>query len=138
MRDPQRRARVHVDFNDMDPDGMFLVLPQDADQLVALGSSVLLWDAEGNTAHGRVVDLRQRGRAVIEMLAGTWRRAPVENLPAPTIDEQLKVLLALYQARSVAHGNWFALRRATSSAMATGTAPSSGFAARPGAVPSSA
>lgn len=80
----QGPAKVCVDFNDMDLDGRFVVSPQDSDRLVALGMSVLLWDAEGNTARGRVVNLRQRGRAVVEMLPGTWQRATVENLSAPT------------------------------------------------------
>ena len=108
MPDLEGPARVHVDFNDMDPEGMFVVLPQDTDRLVALGAHVLLWDADGNTAHGRVVDLRQHGRAVVEMVTGTWRRAPVENVSAPTIDDQLKDLLAPYLLSSVTKGNWFA------------------------------
>ena len=131
MPELQQPARVHVDFNDMDPQGMFVVLPQDADRLVALGSQVLLWDTEGNTAHGRVVDLRQRGRAVVEMLAGTWRRAPVEGLAAPTIDEQLEALLAPLLSSPAARESWFA-HPVRPSEVAAGTAASSGVATRRG------
>lgn len=69
------RTRVHVDFNDVEEDGRIGALAESADDPSALvpGAEVTLWDEDGNTAQGRVVELADRGLVWIDPLRATWR-----------------------------------------------------------------
>jgi hypothetical protein len=67
-------ARLEVDFNDFDDDGRLgaLVTSAEDPSALAVGALVLLWDEDGNTAQGRVVELAERGRVWLDVLRPTW------------------------------------------------------------------
>jgi len=67
------QVHAHVDFNEMEADGRFFVLPDDVSGSLALRLPVVLRDAEGNSASGIVVELLDGGRAMLAMIAGSWR-----------------------------------------------------------------
>jgi len=67
------KVHAHVDFNEMEADGRFFVLPDDVSGSLALSLPVVLRDAEGNSANGVVVELLDGGRAMLAMIAGSWR-----------------------------------------------------------------
>lgn len=79
MGEPQVPPRVLVDFNDLDAAGQLYTLPEDADQPLQMNSRVILWDGEGNQALGRVVEVAEHGRAIVEMTPGSWRREPDDD-----------------------------------------------------------
>jgi hypothetical protein len=83
-------VRVHVDFNDMDVQGRFFVLLDDASGELHLNTQVTLYDAEGNRAEGTVVELRGDQAAIVEIVAGSWRHAPA---PPLSFDELASSLL---------------------------------------------
>jgi hypothetical protein len=72
-------ARVLVDFNDLDDAGQLYTLPEDASRPLGPAVRVILWDGEGNTALGQVVEITEHGRAIIDMTPGTWSREPDEH-----------------------------------------------------------
>ena len=78
-------TRVHVDFNDIQH-GRLRALSRNADDpsAIAPGAQVELWDDDGNTAQGRVVELADRGLVWFELIRGTWRD-PVDR-PQPDPD----------------------------------------------------
>lgn len=121
------RPRVHVDFNDMDQQGRFFVLPEDIeDGTLGLGSNVVLVDEEGNSALGHVAELMERGQALIAMAAGSWRSdAAVAVTVGPrSLQEQVAQLLdaSVSRARSVI--GWYKLSTVPSGiATATATPP---------------
>ncbi len=103
MTDPQDQARACVDFNDMEPDGRFFVRPEDVIGPLRLHEPVLLQDAEGNCASGTIAELTDGGRAMIAMLAGSWRsqEAPALAAAAPwTMQEQVANLVASYAQKA--------------------------------------
>jgi hypothetical protein len=139
MPDSQGRVHVHVDFNDMDLDGRFFVLPEDAGGLLSLHSQVLLQDAEGNSALGTVVELMDRGRAIIAMTAGSWRgraAAASAGSEARTVQEQVSHLLASYMPKAAALTS-YRLSAVRSGGAVETAAPSSGLPQPRGAVLSS-
>lgn len=89
MPDSSDLALVHVDFNDMDAEGRFFVLGDDVCGELRLNSNVTLYDAEGNSAQGTVVELRADQAAVVAMTAGSWRRGPTIPVPETASFEQL-------------------------------------------------
>lgn len=74
--------RIHVDFNGIQEDGRITALTRLADEPSAVEPDALveLWDEDGNTAKGRVVELGDRGQARIKVLLDTWRTED----PAPS------------------------------------------------------
>jgi len=97
MPDSDDRVRVHVDFNDMDSQGRFYVLPEDISGELALHSQVTLYDAEGNSAQGVVAELLTGHKAMIAMIPGSWeRRWVAASSEARTIQDQVMSLLAPY------------------------------------------
>ncbi len=98
MTSPSDLVRVHVDFNDMDMDGRFYVLPDDVVGQLKLQSHVMLHDAEGNSARGTVIELMGQGRAMIEMITGSWHRGevPTPAAAARAVQDQVLGLLASY------------------------------------------
>ena len=136
------RPRVHVDFNDLDTDGRFFVLPDDVEGgVLGLRSEVVLVDEEGNSALGHVAELRERGRAIIVMAAGTWRshEASVPMRPTPTrnIQQQVAQLLESSVQRFRSAAGWYGLSQASSGVITATAAPPSGRPEPRGAVPSS-
>lgn len=77
MPDSRDHVHVHVDFNDVDMDGRFFVLPEDATGSLALNMPVVLQDAEGNNAQATVVEVMTGGRAMLAMVAGSWRSGEI-------------------------------------------------------------
>lgn len=79
-------TRVHVDFNDI-RHGRLRALSRNADDpsAIAVGGQVELWDDDGNTAQGRVVELADRGLVWFELIRGTWR----DPVATPQSDPQL-------------------------------------------------
>lgn len=67
--------RLEVDFNDFADDGRLGALRSSADNpsALALGELVTVWDDDGNTAQGRIVELADRDLVWIEVLRETWR-----------------------------------------------------------------
>src|SRR5260370_769178 len=140
MPDSEGLAHVHVDFNEMDLDGRFFVLPEDAGGRLPLNAQVILEDAEGNSARGTVVELMGQGRAMIAMLAGTWhRREAVAVSPAEhrTFQDQISGLLAPYLRGAASLTGLYRLSEVPSSVAAQTAAPSSGLPQSQGAVLSS-
>jgi hypothetical protein len=123
MPDFMDEVRVHVDFNDVDVDGRFFALPEDAERPLVLGLPVALWDAEGNSARGRVVEVGQQGRAFVEMIAGTWQSAEAAADRERLTFEELSDLAARYAPRLAASGEPFKLHRASSGAVAQAVGP---------------
>src|SRR6266542_1635364 len=107
------RPRVHVDFNDMDQEGRFFVLPDDVeDGALGPGSAVMLVDEEGNSALGRVAELMERGRAIIAMTAGSWRSdAAAVPIAAESgsLQEQVAQLLGASVRRMRSTAGWYKL-----------------------------
>ena len=70
-------ARIHVDFNDMEDGSRLVALRRHADSPLAVqpGGLVELWDEDGNTAQGRVVELQPRDIVLLDVLWDTWRTA---------------------------------------------------------------
>lgn len=67
-------ARIHVDFNGIQEDGRITALTRHADDPSAVrpGALVVLWDEDGNTAQGRVVEVGDRDLVHIDVLLDTW------------------------------------------------------------------
>lgn len=67
--------RIHVDFNGLQDDGCLIALRRHADRPSAVvpGTRVVLWDEEGNTAAGRILELGQREQLRIQVELRTWR-----------------------------------------------------------------
>jgi hypothetical protein len=80
-------TRLHVDFNDTRQDGRLRGLSRYADDPSAItpGAQVELWDDEGNTAQGRVVELGDRGLVWFELISGTWRDPDDPSQSAPEL-----------------------------------------------------
>jgi hypothetical protein len=77
--------RVRVDFNELDSRGRLYTFPDDSDQELRLDREVVLWDDEGNSAQAHVVEITDRGRAIVEMTPGTWRGTPA--LPGARVSD---------------------------------------------------
>lgn len=84
MPNSDELVRVHVDFNDMETTGQFFVLRGDANGELTLDSQVALYDAEGNSAQGTVIELVEGQSAVVAMTPGSWQRAPLVPVPPAT------------------------------------------------------
>jgi len=136
MPDLPEVVRVYVDFNDMDLQGRFFTLPEDADNPLGLHSQVLLHDDEGNTARGQVVETRDRGRAIVEMTAGTWRSAGAANAasPGPSFQDQVTSLLASYLRAPGSFWGGYRQSLAPAGVLATAATPALGLSQPRGAV----
>lgn len=133
------RLRVHVDFNDMDQEGRFFVLPEDVeDGTLDPGSAVVLVDEEGNNALGHVAELMERGQALVAMTAGSWRSDAAVALTAESrgLQEQIAQLLggSVSCMRSVA--GWYKLSTVPSGVAAATATPPTGRPELRSAVPS--
>lgn len=78
------RARIHVDFNDVGDSGQVVALRRHADlpSAVQQHSLVELWDEDGNTAQGSVVELQARDTVILDVIWDTWRTA---DAPTPAV-----------------------------------------------------
>lgn len=139
MPDFPQMARVNVDFNDMDQDGRLFVLPEDAEHPLWQHALVVLGDAEGNHARGRVVEIRDGGRAVIEMIAGSWlsREAASATELFLSPQDQVAILMAPYVWNPGSFGGWYRFSEGPSGVAAVAASPASALSQPRGAVPSS-
>lgn len=115
------------------------MLPEDITGSLRMHASVLLQDAEGNRASGTVAELLGGGRAMIAMLAGSWRgqEAPASAVAAPrTMQEQVANLVASYVQQAAALAS-YKLSAASSGLAALTAEPSSALPQPHGAVVSS-
>jgi hypothetical protein len=134
------RPRVHVDFNEMDPQGRFFVLPEDVeDGALGLRSAVVLVDEEGNSARGQVTELMEQGRAIVAMLAGSWQ-SDAPSVPVPqdsrSFQELVTGLLAASVQRKRSAPDWYRLSVIPSNIVTATATPPSGLPEPRGAVPS--
>jgi hypothetical protein len=100
-------TRVHVDFNDI-RHGRLRALSRNAEDpsAIAPGAQVELWDDDGNTARGRVVEVADRGLVWFELIRGTWRD-PVDP-PESDPQQGLTWWLGSGVVLSTVHGSGFA------------------------------
>lgn len=74
--------RIHVDFNGVEDSDRIVALRRHADSPSAVhpGALIELWDEDGNTAQGRVVELRDRDIVLLNVMWDTWQ-TPDESEP---------------------------------------------------------
>jgi hypothetical protein len=118
-------ARIHVDFNDIEDDSLTaLVRHADDPSALAPGVRVTLWDEEGNTAEGRVIELGERGVVRIALISGTWRsRLTPQQGPEPaTVEDLMRALFESYATRVNSVQGFYRLSQVPSH-VASATAP---------------
>jgi len=119
-------VEVHVDFNDMDTDGRFFVLPDDATAKLVLNSEVSLYDAEGNGARGSVVELHESG-AMVAMIAGSWQPQPVAQPTAQgSMAQQVCALVASAVKARLPKAPWYQLQLIPAGSLGITAPPSVG------------
>jgi hypothetical protein len=96
-------ARVHVNFNDLRPDGCIWTTQEHAERTLQIGDAVLMLDCEGNSAWGRVTGMGTSRGVTVTMDAGTWHS--LKGCPAPRIlgwaCEHMTVTMPAYAAAGV-------------------------------------
>jgi hypothetical protein len=131
------RPHVHVDFNDMDPEGRFFVLPEDVEGgVLGLRSAVVLVDEEGNRALGHVAELMERGQAIVAMTAGSWQSEVAAVQEPRSVQDQVSRLLGTPIGRIRSATDWYRLSVVPSNVVVATAVPSSGLPEPRGAVPS--
>lgn len=124
MTDPREPVQVHVDFNDMDAEGRFFVLPEDATGELALDSEISLFDAEGNCARGIVVDLTESG-AMVATIAGSWRPCAVASaIAADEVRQLADVILASVEKARQHLTAWYSVSATPLGALGIAATPS--------------